>query len=296
VPEQDHPVGGQLMGSQPRTFGAAAKALVAAGYDVVDLNFGCPVGKVLGRCRGGFLLREPETALAMVDAVLQAVAGDAPVTIKLRRGYDDSVAAERAFFAILLGACERGIAAATVHPRTVAQKYEGPSRWSFLARCKREVGARTLLGSGDLFSAFDAVRMLQATGVDGATMARGCIGNPFVFAQAQELLAGRAPLLPSLLQRRAALLQHWQLAVGHYGGEAAALATVRMHAIKYAQFHPEPVWARERMVAVKRPEQLVAAVEAVFDPGRDGERRLLRPDDAVVPVENLAGEAAEPVS
>jgi hypothetical protein len=69
-----------------------------------------------------------------------------------------------------------------------------------------------------------------------------------------------------------------------------------MHAIKYAQFHPEPVWARERMVAVKRPEQLVAAVEAVFDPGRDGERRLLRPDDAVVPVENLAGEAAEPVS
>lgn len=294
VPEADHPVGGQLMGSQPETFGAASKALVAAGYDVVDLNFGCPVGKVLGRCRGGFLLREPETALAMVDAVLQAVAGDAPVTVKLRRGHDDSPAAERAFFTILLGAFERGIAAATVHPRTVVQKYLGPSRWSFLRKVKREVGDRTLLGSGDLFGAFDAIDMLQQTGVDGVTMARGCIGNPFVFAQAAELLAGRVPLLPSLAERRDALLQHWQLAVSFHGGEAAALASVRMHAIKYAQFHPEPIWARECMVAVKRPEQLPAAIATVFDPARDGERRPLRRDDVVIPADNGLAAALEP--
>jgi hypothetical protein len=100
------------------------------------------------------------------------------------------------------------------------------------------------------------------------------------------------PLLPTLAARRAALLQHWRLAVEHYGGEAAALPSVRMHAIKYAQFHPEPVWARERMVAVKRPEHLVPAVEAVFDPARDGGRRELRPDDVVVPAESAAETAS----
>ena len=90
VPEHDHPVGGQLMGSRPETFGRASRELVRAGYDVVDVNFGCPVNKVLGRRRGGWLLQDSDTALAMVDSVLQSVQGDAPVTVKMRRGSDDS--------------------------------------------------------------------------------------------------------------------------------------------------------------------------------------------------------------
>src|SRR5262245_6103976 len=104
LPADDHPVGGQLMGSEPVTFGKAAREMVAAGYDVVDINFGCPVPRILGRCRGGFLLGEPATALAIVDSVLQSVGGRVPVTVKLRRGLDDSAEAERAFFAILDGA------------------------------------------------------------------------------------------------------------------------------------------------------------------------------------------------
>ena len=97
----------------------------------------------------------------MVDAVLQAVAGDVPVTVKMRRGSDDSPEAEARFWTILEGAIARGITAATVHPRTVAQKYVGPSRWPFLARVKAHVGAFPILGSGDLFSAFDVLAMLR---------------------------------------------------------------------------------------------------------------------------------------
>ncbi|MBK8095735.1 MAG: tRNA-dihydrouridine synthase [Planctomycetes bacterium] len=284
VPEHDHPVGGQLMGSQPHTFGAAARELVRAGYDVVDINFGCPVNKVLGRRRGGWLLQDPTTALAIVDSVLQAVAGDAPVTVKMRRGYDDSPTAEADFFAILEGAFLRGVTAVTVHPRNVVQKYVGRSRWEFLARVRRQFQERTILGSGDLFSPFDVVDMLQQTGVAGVTMARGCIGNPFAFTQVQQLLAGRPALVPTLRQQRDALLEHWRLAVAFYGGEAAALSSVRMHAIKYAQYHPSPVQARERMVAVRSPVQLVATVEELFDPALDQDvAKVLRREDAVVP-------------
>src|SRR6185295_6695349 len=148
IGDDDHPIGGQLMGSRPEQFGEAANDLVEAGYDLIDINFGCPVKKVLGRCRGGFLLSDPQTALQIVSAVVDAVGGRRPVTLKMRRGFDDSLESERHFFSILDGAFERGAAAITVHGRTVMQRYIGPSKWEFLARVKRHVGSRTILGSG----------------------------------------------------------------------------------------------------------------------------------------------------
>lgn len=284
VPEHEHPVGGQLMGSEPHTFGLAARELVRAGYDVVDINFGCPVNKVLGRHRGGWLLQAPEIALAMVDAVLQAVQGDAPVTVKMRRGSDDSPAAERRFWTILDGAMLRGVAAATVHPRTVAQKYVGPSRWPFLSKVKQHVGDFPLLGSGDLFSAFDVLAMRRETGVDGVTVARGCIGNPFVFGQVAALAAGRPVLRPTGREQRAAIARHWQLAVPFYGDERRALPHVRMHVIKYGQYHHDPVWARQRLVTMRGPEQLLPLVDEVFADHFDALRpRELTAGDTVAP-------------
>jgi len=284
VPEHDHPVGGQLMGSEPHTFGRAAREMVDAGYDVVDVNFGCPVNKVLGRHRGGWLLQAPDIALAMVDAVLQAVAGDVPVTVKMRRGSDDSPEAEARFWTILEGAIARGITAATVHPRTVAQKYVGPSRWPFLAKVKAHVGALPILGSGDLFSAFDVLAMLRETNVDGVTVARGCIGNPFVFGQIRELLAGRPALRPTMALVRAALARHCQLAVPFYGDARRALPHARMHAIKYGQYHRDPLWARERLVTMHGPETWDPLVDEVFaDRFDDGRARELTAADAIVP-------------
>ncbi|MCY2955449.1 MAG: tRNA-dihydrouridine synthase [Planctomycetota bacterium] len=283
VPEQDHPVGGQLMGSLPLTFGLAAREMVRAGYDVVDINFGCPVNKVLGRCRGGWLLREPCNALVIVDSVLQAVQGDAPVTVKMRRGYDDSAESERCFFEILDGVFLRGVAAVTVHPRSVVQKYVGPSRWEFLARVKRHAGDRTILGSGDLFSPFDVVRMLRETLVDGVTVARGCIGNPFVFGQVRELLAGRTPMRPTAVAQATALRRHIVLQRAHAGNDRDTLSAMRTHAIKYAQYNDDPVAARQRMVSVRSLAELDAAIDAVFAVRDDDRARPLLPQDAVVP-------------
>ena len=287
VPEQDHPVGGQLMGTMPETFAAAAKKLVQAGFDVVDINFGCPVNKVLGRCRGGYLLQHPDDAIALVDAVLQAVQGDAPVTVKMRRGYDDSDASERNFWEIFEGAFARGVQAITVHPRTVVQKYVGPSRWEFLKKAKQRAGERTVIGSGDLFSAFDVVRMLQETGVDGVTVARGCIGNPFVFGQVRALLEGKQPMRPSPRAIGNALLRHLELAREHYG--ARALSSVRTHAIKYVQYHDDAVAARTAMVAVKDERGLEALVASLFFAREDADvERPLSPNDAVVPAMSMS--------
>src|SRR5437667_9701415 len=137
IGEDDHPIGGQLIGSRPEQFAEAANDLVEAGYDLVDLNFGCPVKKVLGRCRGGFLLSEPRNALAIVKAVIGSVGGRRPVTLKMRRGFDNSDESERNFFMILDGAFGLGAAAVTVHGRTVQQRYIGPSNWDLLRRVTR---------------------------------------------------------------------------------------------------------------------------------------------------------------
>src|SRR4029077_7899974 len=141
------------------------------------------VKKVLGRCRGGFLLTDPQNALEIVKSVVDAVDGRRPVTVKMRRGFDDSRESERNFFSILDGAFALGVAAITVHGRTVKQRYIGPSNWNFLSKVKRHVGARTILGSGDLFTADAVIQMMDETGVDGVTVARGAIGNPFIFRE-----------------------------------------------------------------------------------------------------------------
>jgi tRNA-dihydrouridine synthase B len=114
IADEEHPVGGQLMGAIPEEFGPAAAELAAAGFDVIDINFGCPVKKVLGRCRGGYLLSQPATALEIVSRVREAVPQHIPVTVKMRRGLDDSQASRDNFFTIFDGAFARGVAAITV--------------------------------------------------------------------------------------------------------------------------------------------------------------------------------------
>src|SRR5215207_5308184 len=115
VADEEHPAGGQLMGAEPEQFGPAAKRLVERGFDVIDINFGCPVKKVLGRCRGGFHLSQPDVALEIVRRVRDAVPAQIPVTVKMRRGIDDSVESRDRFYAIFDGAFALGVAAITVH-------------------------------------------------------------------------------------------------------------------------------------------------------------------------------------
>jgi tRNA-dihydrouridine synthase B len=249
--DEDHPVGGQLMGADPQQFALGAMKLVEAGFDVIDINFGCPVKKVLGRCRGGFHLSQPDVALEIVQRTRDAVPAEIPVTLKMRRGLDDSNESRDNFFRILEGAFAMGIAGITVHGRTVEQRYVGPSRWSFLKEVKKHVGNKIILGSGDLFTPEDCLRMIQETGVDGVTAARGAIGNPWIFQQARSLAAGHPlPLPPRLREQREVLQQHYQLASDLYGEERVG-PLMRKFGIKYAILHPQHDELRAAFVRVK---------------------------------------------
>jgi tRNA-dihydrouridine synthase B len=253
VADEEHPTGGQLMGAEPEQFGPAAARLVEHGFDVIDINFGCPVKKVLGRCRGGFHLSQPAVALEIIRRVRDAVPPHISVTVKMRRGIDDSTESCDRFFEIFDAAYELGVAAITVHGRTVLQRYEGHSRWEFLRELKQHAGLRVVLGSGDLFSAQACLDMLRYTGVDGVTVARGAIGNPWIFAQVRALAAGKPlPDPPRLHEQRDVIAEHYRLAEELYGPDHC-LPDMRKFAIKYSQLHPLYEQVRADFCCVKQP-------------------------------------------
>ena len=223
----EHPVGGQLMGAEPEQFSAGAVKLAEAGFDVIDVNFGCPVKKVLGRCRGGFHLSQPAIAIEILRRTRDAVPPHIPVSVKMRRGIDDTARSRDHFFEILDGAIAAGLAGVTVHGRTVEQRYVGPSRREFLRDVKRHVGESIkVLGSGDLFDAEDCLKMLRETGVDGVTVARGAIGNPWIFAQMRAVAAGK-PLPPPAIAAPASR------------GDTRALRTLRRNLRPAARPHAD---------------------------------------------------------
>lgn len=247
----EQPVAGQLMGAEPEQFALGAKRLVEAGFAVIDINFGCPVKKVLGRCRGGFHLSQPDIALEIVARTRDIVPPEIPVTLKMRRGIDDTQQSRDNFYQILDGAFALGAAAITVHGRTVQQRYVGPSRWSFLKEVKEHVGERTILGSGDLFTAADCLEMIRQTNVDGVTVARGAIGNPWVFQQARAIFNGEPlPLPPSLHEQQAVMKRHFALALQLYGEQQASIQ-MRKFGIKYTALHPEHKTVRQDFVRVR---------------------------------------------
>lgn len=253
--DDERPVAGQLMGAEPEQFAQGAVRLAAAGFDVIDINFGCPVKKVLGRCRGGFHLSQPKVALEIVRRTRESVPAHIPVTLKMRRGLDDSQESRDNFFTIMEAAWQLGVAAITVHGRTVKQRYLGPSRWEFLAEVKRLYPTRTILGSGDLFSAADCLNMIRTTGVDGVTVARGCIGNPWIFAQCRALAAGRPlPPPPTLHEQREVIREHYALAEQLYGPERCG-PLMRKFGIKYSACHPQHLQVRESFARIKDREQ-----------------------------------------
>lgn len=268
----EHPVGGQLMGAEPEQFSAGALKLVEAGFDIIDVNFGCPVKKVLGRCRGGFHLSQPEVAIEILQRTRDMVPDSIPVTVKMRRGIDDTQESRDHFFQILDGAMDAGLAAVTVHGRTVVQRYIGPSRWEFLGDVKQHVGDKLkVLGSGDLFCAEDCLQMIGQTGIDGVTVARGAIGNPWIFDQAIALSKGKTlPPPPTLHEQAAVMREHFTLCEQTYTPERAPIL-MRKFCIKYSQSHPDHEAARLRFAKIKSREDLESVLTEFYaedGPGR----------------------------
>ena len=178
----------------------------------------------------------------------------------MRRGIDDTDESRDNFFAIVDGAFDIGVAAITVHGRTVKQRYIGPSKWEFLAEVKQHIGDRILLGSGDLFSAQDCLDMMSQTGADGVTVARGAIGNPWIFSQVRALAAGKPlPPPPTIREQGEVIREHYRLAFELYGERCGAL--MRKFGIKYSSLHPEFEEVRAAFIKVKKREDWESAID-----------------------------------
>ncbi len=245
----DRPLAAQIMGSDPETMAGAAGALRTMGFDAVDLNFACPVKKVLSRKRGGFLMSDPVLALEIIRAVVEAVP-DFPVSVKLRRSFRDDDKEHAAFWKIARGGFETGTTAVCAHARSVEQKYRGRADWDFLARVKHEFPDRTIIGSGDILYPADALRMIGETGVDGVAAARGAIGNPWFFQQVREIAAGRESATPDLMEQRRVIGRHHELARGIYG-PGRGLKKIVHFGLQYARMHPSPSKLRAACLKVK---------------------------------------------
>ena len=253
INDEDHPLAAQLIGAQPDTMAKAAVIMAKAGYDVVDINLACPVKKIRTKLRGGHLLSDIDTAIAILKAVRDAVPSHIPTTVKLRQSYDSSAGAMDDFARVFDAAFAHGYACCALHARTVEQKYEGAASWDFLRQIKAAFPQRVILGSGDVFDASAALRMLRETGVDGVWIARGAIGNPWIFSEFTRLLAGDSSTTlqpPSVYQQRDALREHFLEAMRIHGEQLAG-RRMRKMGIRYARFHPQSQDVMRQFIEVR---------------------------------------------
>lgn len=218
-------------------------------FETIDINLACPVKKIRSKARGGHWLAEPDGAIEILEAVRATVPAHIICTVKLRRSYDDSPAMVENFERIFDAAMAMGYAWATVHARTVAQKYIGPSRWEFLRDLVSRHPDKLIFGSGDIWSVEDIFRMIGYTGVAAVAVARGCIGNPWIFRQARQMMRGEPPALPSIAEQTAVLDEHFRLCASLYG-ERQAGKLMRKFGIRFAAHHFDAESVRRRFIEV----------------------------------------------
>jgi tRNA-dihydrouridine synthase B len=224
---------GQISGADLGVMAEAARVVEEQGFDIVDLNFECPIRRLLNRGEGGALLADPPVIGQIVAAVVRAVS--IPVTLKIRSGPDS---AHETAVAVARQAEDGGAAAVDVHARSVAQAYVGGPDWSVVARVKHAVHV-PVLGSGGVREAADALRFLRETGADGVAIGRGCLGNPWIFRQARALIQGGSMVRPPLPDERGRVLL--QLVEGEFRlyGTTVALRRLARTSCYFAKFVPD---------------------------------------------------------
>ncbi len=230
---EEKPCAGQISGAEPAVMAEAARVVEEQGFALVDLNFECPIRRLINRGEGGALLADPARIEAIVAAVVRAV--NLPVTLKIRSGPD---AGRETAVEIARRAEAAGAAAVDVHARSVAQAYVGGPDWSVIARVKQAV-AIPVLGSGGIREPTDVVRFLKETGADGVAIGRGCLGNPWIFRQSRALVQGQPPVRPPTPgERGRALLQLIEGEFRYYGN-AVALRRLARTSCYFARWLPE---------------------------------------------------------
>ena len=269
---EDHPIAGQVMGTDPEEMAEGASILAGMGYDMIDVNLACPVKKIRKKNRGGNFLAHPEQAMAVLQAVRNAVPEHIPCSVKLRRAYDDTSEMAQHFERIFNFTYDIGYAWATVHCRTVEQRYKGPGRWEFLTDLVRRNPEKIIFGSGDIWTVEDIYAMLELTGVKGVSVARGCIGNPWIFRNARALAAGEPVRAPDLDEQREVLELHLEFSrVLH--GESLAARLMRKFGIKFAQHHPRSSEVKSAFVRASTIAEWQSVLDAFYATDGDDESR-----------------------
>jgi len=216
-----HPIGAQICGSKPKVAAVAARIIEDLGFDVIDLNCGCPVDKVTKDGSGSGLLQNPERIGEILREMIQAV--KIPVTVKIRAGWDEESINAASIVRI---AEEAGASALTVHGRTREQGYKGPANWDHIRECKRASRGMPIIGNGDVFDAESAERLFLHSGCDGILIARGTLGKPWIIEDIERHLLGLPKKERTILDLRQMLLDHYYL-IARYQSERQALLDMR---------------------------------------------------------------------